>query len=917
MKQLTYSAMASARVRANKRQYLSMVIGIFLSIFLISTLVQSVWGIYQAHLQKRYDTIGYLDIVILDNENADIVTEEAVLETGNYSQLGHAYISGVVTDRNIYVGYYDEAGIELLNLSALEGRMPLRPGEIALERSALDVLDVDWFLGETVELDITPIDGVEETRQFTLVGILPERTVHLERIDYNGIGQFPAILTSADEPPFDPGRIANHYMLDFGKTGSISDSLNTYWTKFKDLQVGGAIFGLSITGEQVWWTGTGDFIESNKEMISLILIACILAGSLILSCGIGISGAMDGVLSKRYEEIGVLRALGATRRQIRKIYGQENLLLAVIISPLSILISIGAVWVLSLLMPESLKFTVNLWLIIPIALVSVLVILISGYLPLALTSKLMPMSIIQDNATLRRSKAIKSKKEFSTSRLITSRQLLLYPTRQIGAALLVALMLLCSGLLGVIIYTFRENVTIQEDAGFAISNSYGGSSWNGITRYDREPLNKEEISQLRTLNHVKEVRINRELDIFAQVDTVPRYAMTDTVSNNFGMLDDQMFQEAMELRDDQDFYKSHRKEERAEYLQRREEYGFEQEVFQTSIMTVDLTDENVAILRGCLAEGNIDVDAINAGEQVLILAPEIWVKFYGNGSTTSVSPDDPFFDEYKAEGAVKVAWNNCFRAGQNLPMTQLYSEDDTYSTIIRNDAEVRVCGILDSLGGLPYSNWNCCVVITTEQGLENMGMRMGGLRRIELYLDEELSQDEEDSLERQINAIARRFEGFSIQNRMEQNRERVQAHRQELIVLISVVILFFTVAVAMIVSSVTRQLHSEGQTIGLLRAVGADEKVIFGCYRGKLNAAVFGGLGITMTGGAIFIGSCWIDAIISGFRFWYWDVTVLVIIFAAIAIVMAACCWLLCRYILRHRIRDVISMSIIENIKEL
>ena len=444
MKKLTYSYIAAARVKANKRQYLSLVFGIFLSIFLISTLFFSVWGIYQAQLDRRYETIGYLDIVILDNENNDIVTEEAVLETADYAKLGHAYISGVVTNRNVYVGHYDEVGAALLNLSAKEGRMPEKSGEIAIEQSAIDILGGDWKIGDKVELDITPIDGAEETRGFILVGILPERSMHLERIDYDGIGQFPAIVTCADEEPFHTGRTAYHYLLDFGSTESVSDAINAFWAKFKNMQVGAAIFGISITGEQVWWTGTHDFIQTNEKMLSPMLIACILAGSLSLSCCVGISGAMEGVLAKRREEIGVLRALGATKRQIRKMFGQENLLFALILSPMSILISLGAVWILSRLMPQSLKFAINLWLILPIALFSILVILLSGYLPLARASKQMPMNVIQDSATLRRSKGVKSKKEFSTPHLMASRQLRLNPTRQLGSALLVALMLFCS-----------------------------------------------------------------------------------------------------------------------------------------------------------------------------------------------------------------------------------------------------------------------------------------------------------------------------------------------------------------------------------------------------------------------------------------------------------------------------------------
>ena len=916
MKKLTYSSMATARLRANKRQYVSLVLGIFLSIFLISALVLSVWGIYQAQLQKRYDTIGYLDMVILDSGDTDVVTDEAVLETGDYDRLGHAYLSGIVTDKNIYVGYYDAVGVELLNLSATEGSMPENPGEIALELSAMDVLGVEWNVGETVELTITPIDGLEETRQFTLVGILPERSVHLQKIDTNGIGQFPAILISDEEQPFATGRLAYHYVLGFGKTGTIAKSLQGFWDRFKGYSVGGDIFGLSITGEQVWWYGTGDFINSNQEMFVLILMACVLAGSLILSCGIGISGAMEGVLSKRREEIGVLRALGATRRQIRRMFGRENLIMAAIVSPLSILISMGAVWVLSLLMPESLKFAINLWLIIPIALFSVVVILISGYLPLVRASKLMPMSVIRDTAMLRRSKGVKSKKEFSATRLISARQVRFNPTRQIGASLLVGLMLLCSGLVGAVAYSYSD-YTMEDTPGFSVSNSYFGASRQGIMLYDREPMSRQSIQQLNSLDHVDYIQIDREMDIWVQMETVPRYAMVWGHHEQFGMLSDELFEEAMSIREDRDYHEANREQDRQDYLQMLKDYNFENEVFQMTILTVDLTKENVNELKNYLTDGSIDVDAINAGEQVLILAPEIWTVQEKHGGYTTFDADSVYMDMYKDHERVLTAWNDCFTAGQTLPLTQLYSEDDEFTSIIRNDAEVQVCGIVDSLGDLPYYSWTYCTIITTEQGLDNMGLRVEGLRGIDVYVDGEIPVEEEERLERQITAITRRTEGYSVQNRMESNRERELANRQQMILYISVVTVFFTVAVGMIVSSVTRQLNSEGRTIGMLRAVGADEKAILGCYSGQLNAAVLGGLGITMALVVGFIGLYWLDAITSGYRFWYDSLVVQVTIVVAIAFVMAAACWALCRYILCFRIREIVNKSIIDNIREL
>jgi hypothetical protein len=232
---------------------------------------------------------------------------------------------------------------------------------------------------------------------------------------------------------------------------------------------------------------------------------------------------MEGILSKRQEEIGVLRALGATRRQIRRMFGRENLLIALIVSPLSILNSIGAVWLLSFALPDSLKFAVNIWLILPIALFSVAVILVAGYLPLVRASKLMPMSVIRDTAMLRRSKGVKSKKEFSATRLIASRQVRFNPSRQIGAALLVGLMLLCSGLLSGTIVSYSD-YSLGDEAGFEVWNS-GTWYYNGHIGYiHNKSLNKLSISQIRSLPGVKSIGIVRNMTITALLDEVPRYA---------------------------------------------------------------------------------------------------------------------------------------------------------------------------------------------------------------------------------------------------------------------------------------------------------------------------------------------------------------------------------------------------------
>jgi len=912
MKKLTFSTMAAARLKANNRQYLSLVVGIFLSIFLICTLVLSVWGIYQAELQKRYDKVGYLDMVMLDNA---IVTEEDICSFNEFDRIGHAYISGIVTDKNVYVGYYDETGLELMNLIPIEGRLPEAAGEIALEKSALDILDVDWQIGETVELDITPVDGTEETRSFALVGILPERSIYLSVSDNSGLSQFPAILTSAQEPSFAVGRLGIHWLMGLSSYATLDQGIQAFWDGFEGYGVLGDFYGLSITGEQRQYSSLGGFIEADRELLTLILMTSVLAGSLILSCAVGISGAMEGVLSKRREEIGVLRALGATRRQIRRMFGRENLIIALIVSPLSILVSTGAVWLLSLFLPDSLTFAVNLWLIIPVVLFSVAVILISGYLPLVRASKQMPMSVIRDTAMLRRSKGIKPKKEFCAERLISSRQVRFNPKRQIGASVLVGLMLLCSGLLCGSIWSYSD-YSLGDHEAFEIRAS---SSWFyqdhiGMPLYSS--LNKQSLTQIRQLPNVKSIDIDRHMTVTAILDNVPSYVRIGWRDTQFGMLDDSQFEQAMEYQgNNADFYRESRDTDQKTYQQFLEDYNISGEAFRMVIVSLNLNSDGLDDLKPYIETGKINVDAINAGNEVLIVAPEMWVKVdetgYGMHSWYS---EEAVKNDPNGEGAVLAAWNDSFHAGEVLPLIQLY-RTEMEGPVTRVDASPVIGAVLSWNGGAISGAMSDTYIITTEQGLENMGFPLEGLWDVEVYLNGDISLEEEETLERQLNAIARRNEGYTVFNYLENYREREEAKQQQIMLYAAIAIVFFSVSVGMIVSSVTRQLNSEGRTIGMLRAVGADEKAILCCYSGRITASVIGGMGITL---GLYLLYCIIYFIqANGYGYLVSnDIKLMVVILAAI-IVFGLLCLLVCKFLLRFRIREIINKSIIDNIREL
>ena len=426
MKKLTFSSMAAARLRANKRGYLSLVIGVFLSIFLITAFVLGVYGMYNAQLWNRRDMVGNADMVVLDNE---IITDEKLVELDIYDKLGHAYVTGSIEKTSLYLGYYDTIGTEVLELVPTAGRLPENSGELAVEPSALEVLELEKTIGDSLELAIIPVDGVAEKRTYTIVGFLPEKSQHLDVVDKPGLNQFPAMITCEQEPSFATGRVGIHRIMTMKKDVALGAGLARFWELYLRPELVTSAYGLTITGQKTMTYDASEMLWTDQDLVDLIMMAAALAGALILSSGVGISGAMEGVLSKRREEIGVLRALGATRRQIRRMFGRENLLIALLVSPLAILVGCLAVWVLSLMMPNLIRFGLKLWLILPIVMFSVFTILLAGYVPLVRASKLMPMSVIRDTQMLRRSKKVKSKKIYKAPRLIAARQTRLNPTR--------------------------------------------------------------------------------------------------------------------------------------------------------------------------------------------------------------------------------------------------------------------------------------------------------------------------------------------------------------------------------------------------------------------------------------------------------------------------------------------------------
>lgn len=905
MKALTISRMAAARLRTNRKAYVSLIVGIFLSVFLVSTLVLCIQGVVLAQLEQTDKRMGYEDALLLDTPE---LPDSALAETGFFDTIGHVYVSAGVKDTDIYLGWYDDAGASLLRRQLLEGRMPEQAGEIAMERSAMLAIreDGQWQLGDQVTLNLTPIDGVGEQRTFTLVGILAEQSSFLAISQRNApvfVSGFPAILFSPEEPAFLSGRTVLHRLMTL-KVPITEELFEAMQTRIAGCAMGYGQFRVkTMTGRLLDNYFAPDVLGLNSDAMVIAIMAGMLILSLLLSCCVGIAGSMEGILNKRREEIGVLRALGATKGQIRRMFGRESWLLALTTAPISIGLSCLLVWGLEKWAPENMIFKFDLRLMLPIFLLSAATVLLSSSIPLRRASNQMPMSVLRDTGLLRKSRLLRSQKQFSVPNLISRRMVRLYPTRLLGGVILSGLMCFCAALFAIVAYEGTYTFMPSNSAYDIAIDSRSFRSF--ISLQSGQGLSDQSLNQLASLPHVRKVDVRRNLRVNLLLENKTGYFDLGYMINYHMMSEEDCMECYRRMgteinAENEEGYRQSYNDEQQAYSALRKAQNISQEVVHTELQTLSV--EELRELEPYLGSGRINVDAINAGREVLILAPKVYLIPSEKGVWYSADASRA----QKAAATLSVE-NDWAYAGQTLPIMQLYTEDAReyagvaerlFANCTRLDATVTVGGVLDKQPDYLNGLWGS--VLTTEQGLRNMGLNRNGYVGIQIYLDGEVDADTEEELTRSINAIARRAEGSRVVNNMEIAREDARSYYQLVVLLGAIALVFFAVSAGMILSTVTRQLQADGQRIGMLRAVGADEKTILGCYSGQVFLSL--ALGMVL---AVVLWVCMDVGLAYCFRG-----------IAAIVLFSGSCLGL-CILLLRRRVRQVTNQSIIENIREL
>ncbi|MDP2891603.1 MAG: ABC transporter permease, partial [Bacillota bacterium] len=648
----------------------------------------------------------------------------------------------------------------------------------------------------------------------------------------------------------------------------------------------------------------------------------IIALILVFAACLGIVNAFTANLEERRRQIGLLRAVGATRKQIRGIFGREALILAGISVPLGVLLACLTVWGMTGLLGENYTFAPNLFIITGVAVFGTLCVMLAAAIPLRNASAIPPMQAIRDAALSRKMKkhSVKSAQHFDVPRLLAHRNLTLYKSKRLGVTAMLAvsiiLMSLISFVAGPLMSITARNWYTSD---FEICKS-GSSQWLMEEDFHAPGITEQDRTDAAALSGVARVDGQKTFRLKILVDKLTPYLTADDYGHDFQYLMRKAPKDVMGEPDepwmkDEDWTKDN-----DVYLASKEKYHY-----LSDYLTVDcggMDERTINMLSDYVSEGSIDPKKLATGEEILIVAPSE----YGFRKEGDREYTDLIIDPQKEY--VFTAKNDSFHAGDKITLSLLYTDGklsyDEASWVLllpdkteRMDRTVTIGAVIDpaldkenkmvsSIGWLFFfENFS---IVTTHTGLAALGFDVP-YESLSIYLSGSPDTGQEEYLIQNLENIAAKTPTAELHPYVAQARETRETVLRVLIVGAAVIILFFAICVSMVNNSISARIRASKREIGTLRAVGASQADVTRSYLWQLLSMFTWG---TAIGIAAELAICiWLidylgPAAQNTLTLPIWQPMVFAIIL-----------FLLCFVNIRNKVIEITKGSIVENIREL
>ncbi len=917
-RKLTFNSIALGNLKHRKKRYVLMILGIVLSMVFSSSIIYFAFSAYTTSQEQTKADKGLYDIMCSDYEERVFGNMQ---QSDSFETIGMGYVVGFAfTDSEdrlsgTSVAKLDKISKELVNPILLSGAYPEKKGEIAIEQTTLLQLGITAKPGDKITLKFQTQNDDElmpevKEKTYVLSGILRDKRSNIA-ISFDDKANIPSAFVSEYE------------QVDLGGKENIicyaqvtDKGYNEVWGLFSDEPE------LSSSIVFTYNEGLALNVDESLSFVYILVVAVIL----LLASSMGIINAFTTNLKERKKQIGLYRAVGATKKQIVTLFLREAILLGVVCVPVSLLISYFGVKVIVNNIFDEAFFEPNIWVLLVCGAFSLLCVVLASLIPIFAASRVTPMQAIRNIETARKlkNKKICPQKQFTVHKLLAKRDLTISKRKQVFVSIFLVITIVASSYI-MSVFTYSIGDIYKEDYDYCLSLSSwtGGyavnypSSNNGFTENHKQTVLLNE--NIRSAYGYKNAKINMLVSDF---DSLSNYKF-------IAGLEYSKVPETSELSDiNEDNYRSLIKYDRPpEYTDIKNAAEYKGEFLDTEIIALD--DEFIEELNRYVYDGKIDINKLNSGEQVIVYAPkEMYLvrrtNEYGSSLNTYDNKENIQYAVDRGEQVEIIASEKSdYEAGQKLDLSLLYAETNNTNfdvngepIVTKEDVDVTnkqveigaVIDFMDETAIPKYSDWG---IVTTVQGMEHFSPRA---KYKEIYFDlkAECTEETDEEVKAILKSVADCVDDGHYQSNYEIQIEQKETIKNSILLVCSIMILFYTISGSIINNTLSSNIKEDKKKIGTLRAVGANKKEITNSYILQLFSMFKWGFGI---GFGLFgisylilllIPMPDIKALMSNMVFNPW-------VTLAFGVVLFAVCSLS----VSLKIRKEMKNSIVENIREL
>ena len=312
-----------------------------LLLFLIPSIGKDMVEVNFAVINKIYPTWHALYRNVDESTVMKLAAHHDVKTYGLRSDAGYMNLE----DATVSMMYMDRTGMELYKVKLKEGQLPQKENDIVVSKGILEALGQNGKIGDTITVpyQILKDDGLDYTKEkdFRICGFLADNESSKEQKQYTSLVS-EAFLKA--EIPVEQVKYRFLLQVNGQKGNTTADYTETIQNIAR--QFGISEDDMNINKEYL----AANYVDpATIPVIVGIMLIVVLAGIITIYSVYYVS------MNQRVREFGKLKAIGATKRQLRQIVLREGMGVALFAIPIGLLIGTVAVKVVLLQFVEHAK----------------------------------------------------------------------------------------------------------------------------------------------------------------------------------------------------------------------------------------------------------------------------------------------------------------------------------------------------------------------------------------------------------------------------------------------------------------------------------------------------------------------------------------------------------------------------------